>query len=217
MLLSRALHLFAFHRRMSLFACGNGFHRFVDRRQCILAGQFRFFDVGLRLFVVVRRRIEHVPKHRRQLRRVPWFAFLTFPLDVVTNFRVLFECERQVPKGAVRVGVNHDVAPGSYGVDAATVEFPPARGKRLFAEARILDSLEASKKLIHLKFEDLVSLESHAEFVELDSPVRWIIDGRSVDERMLCLLKQSDRSPDIGQLVLHIAVPAHDCHLPFWI
>ncbi|WP_175760887.1 hypothetical protein [Burkholderia ambifaria] len=102
-------------------------------------------------------------------------------------------------------------------MDAATVEFPPAHGKRLFAEARILDSLEASKKLIHLEFEDLVSLESHAEFVELDSPVRWIIDGRSVDERMLRLLKQSDRSPDIGQLVLHIAVPAHDCHLPFGI
>jgi hypothetical protein len=102
-------------------------------------------------------------------------------------------------------------------VDAATVEFPHALDKRLFAEARILDSLEASKKLIHLEFEHLVALESQAELVELDSPVRGIIDGRSVDERMLRLFKQSDRSPDIRQLVLHIAVPAHDCHLPFWI
>jgi len=74
-------------------------------------------------------------------------------------------------------------------VDAATVERPRASGKCLFAEARILDSLEAGEKLIHLEFENLVSLESHAEFVELDSPVRWIIDGRSVDERMLRLLK----------------------------
>ncbi|WP_198404867.1 hypothetical protein [Burkholderia ambifaria] len=102
-------------------------------------------------------------------------------------------------------------------MDAATVEGPHAHGELLFSEARILDSLEADQKLIHLEFENLVSLESHAEFVELDSPVRGIVHGRSVDERMLRLLKQSDRSPDIGQLVLHIAVPAHDYHLPFRI
>nr|WP_166723115.1 hypothetical protein [Burkholderia sp. Tr-862] len=74
-------------------------------------------------------------------------------------------------------------------MDTATGEGPRASGKHLFSEARILDSLEAGEKLIHLEFENLVSLESHAEFVELDSPVRWIIDGRSVDERMLRLLK----------------------------
>ncbi|UEP33137.1 MULTISPECIES: hypothetical protein [unclassified Burkholderia] len=72
---------------------------------------------------------------------------------------------------------------------AATVDGPHARGKLLFAEARILDSLEAGKKLIHLEFENLVSLESRAEFVELDSPIRWIVDGRSVDEGVLRLLK----------------------------
>ncbi|WP_175724190.1 hypothetical protein [Burkholderia ambifaria] len=74
-------------------------------------------------------------------------------------------------------------------MNAATIEGPHALGKRLFSEARILDSLEASKKLIHLEFEHLVALESQAELVELDSPVRGIIDGRSVDERMLRLFK----------------------------
>lgn len=46
--LSPVLHFLGFHRGEPFLACGNGFHGFIDRCQCKLAGQFRFLDGTLR-------------------------------------------------------------------------------------------------------------------------------------------------------------------------
>lgn len=81
----------------------------------------------------------------------------------------------------------------------------------LFAAARILNSLEAGKKLVNLEREDPVLAGLRAEFAEPDSPIRRITYRRFVDERMLCVLKQSDRSPDMDQFAFRFTVPAHVC------
>ncbi|WP_446902024.1 hypothetical protein [Burkholderia sp. YIM B11467] len=72
-----------------------------------------------------------------------------------------------------------------------------------------MDPVEASEQLIDLVFEYLVSLESCPKCVELDSPIRRIAHWRSVGEGVVGLLEQSDRSPNVSQFALHIAVPAH--------
>ncbi|WP_155627462.1 hypothetical protein [Burkholderia cepacia] len=72
-----------------------------------------------------------------------------------------------------------------------------------------MNAFEAGQEFVHLERENLVAPGLRAKPVELDSPVRWIVDGRSVDERVLRLLKQPDRSSDMGQLVCRVAVPAH--------
>ena len=43
--------------------------------------------------------------------------------------------------------------------------------------------------------------------------IRRVVRGRSVDEGVLRLLKQPDRSSDMGRLAFRAAVPAHVCRL----
>lgn len=108
---SRMLHFLGFHRGDSFFACGNRVHGFVDRCQCILAGQFRFFDRRLWLLVFAGRRGKHVFKHHRKFRGVPFLASLFLLLYIVPDFRVLIRREWKVSKRVARVGVDHDIAP----------------------------------------------------------------------------------------------------------
>ncbi|MCA8353048.1 hypothetical protein [Burkholderia cepacia] len=61
-----------------------------------------------------------------------------------------------------------------------------------------MNAFEAGQEFVHLERENLVAHGLRAKLVELDSPVRWIVDGRSVDERVLRLLKQPDRLSDMG-------------------
>nr|DAE46057.1 MAG TPA: hypothetical protein [Caudoviricetes sp.] len=108
---SRVLPFLSFHRCESFFTGRYRFHGFVNRSQCILAGQFRFFNSRLGLFVVGERRGKHVSEHHRQLRRVPLFAPLLLLLYIVPDLRILLGREGKVSKRIARVGVNQNVSP----------------------------------------------------------------------------------------------------------